>query len=102
MRLLVLFDLPTTTKAHKKAYVQFRRFLIKDGYDMLQWSVYTRLTNGFDQTQTHLKRLKNNLPKEGSIRCIELTEKQFTQMKVLLGERKIQEKVNTHEQFLLF
>jgi CRISPR-associated protein Cas2 len=46
MRLLVFFDLPMVTKAEKRAYVQFRKFLLNDGYDMIQWSVYGRILNG--------------------------------------------------------
>lgn len=102
MRLIVFFDLPTTSMAYKKAYVQFRKFLLRDGYDMLQWSVYSRITNGFDATEKHLKRLRANLPSEGSIRALQVTEKQFTEMKILLGERKIQEKIINADQLLLF
>lgn len=92
MRLLVFFDLPTLTKADKKAYTLFRRFLIQDGYDMIQWSVYGRITNGFDDTQTHIKRLSSNLPADGSVRLLQVSEKQFAQMRLLVGLPKTQEK----------
>ena len=36
MRMLVLFDLPVVTKAERRAYTLFRRFLLNDGYDMIQ------------------------------------------------------------------
>ena len=62
MRLIVFFDLPMVTKAEKRAYVQFRRFLLNDGYDMVQWSVYARLLNGTDAQEKHLKRLVDALP----------------------------------------
>ena len=48
MRLIVFFDLPMVTKTEKRAYVQFRRFLLNDGYDMVQFSVYGRILNGND------------------------------------------------------
>ena len=48
MRLIVFFDLPVVTKKDRKIYAQFRKFLIKDGYDMLQFSVYSRICNGDD------------------------------------------------------
>ena len=63
MRLIVFFDLPTVTKAEKRAYTVFRRFLLQDGYDMIQWSVYGRMVNGFDDAEKHLKRLSASLPK---------------------------------------
>lgn len=102
MRLMVFFDLPTVTKADKRAYVVFRRFLIQDGYDMIQWSVYGRIVNGFDDMQTHLKRLASNLPPDGSVRCLPVSEKQFAQMKLLVGRPKIQEKKVNADQLLLF
>lgn len=85
MRLIVFFDLPMVTKTEKRAYVQFRRFLLNDGYDMIQWSVYGRLLNGSDDQEKHLKRLVDNLPPAGSIRCMTVTEKQFAGIRLLVG-----------------
>lgn len=103
MRLVVFFDLPVTTREKKRAYTLFRRFLIQDGYDMLQWSVYSRLVNGSDDAEKHLQRLENNLPKEGSVRCLQVSEKQFAGMKLLVGTQSFQEKeVSMPYQMLLF
>lgn len=102
MRLLVFFDLPVTTREKKRAYVLFRRFLIQDGYDMLQWSVYSRIVNGNDDAEKHQKRLTANLPKEGSVRCLQVSEKQFANMRLLVGERSFQEKKVNAVQLLLF
>jgi CRISPR-associated protein Cas2 len=101
MRLLVFFDLPTTTKDYKQAYIEFRRFLLQDGYNMLQWSVYGRVINGEDSAEKHFNRLSKNLPKKGSIRCMKVSEKQYAGMKILLGESTSQEK-NGCQQLLLF
>ena len=102
MRILVFFDLPVTTREKRRAYTLFRRFLIKDGYDMIQWSIYARMVNGMDNAEKHLKRLASNLPQEGSIRCLEISEKQFANMKVLLGTQNFQEKKVNADQMLLF
>ena len=102
MRMIVFFDLPVTTPAKKRAYTLFRRFLLKDGYDMLQWSVYGRIANGQDVVEKHLQRLSANLPKEGSVRCLLVSEKQFSAMKLLVGERSFQEKKVNAAQILLF
>lgn len=102
MRLLVFFDLPTVTRAEKRAYTLFRRFLLKDGYDMIQWSIYGRVVNGFDDNETHVNRLLANLPPEGSVRLLQISEKQFAQMKLLVGLSKKQEKsVNANQLVLL-
>ncbi|XXG31945.1 MAG: CRISPR-associated endonuclease Cas2 [Ferrovum myxofaciens] len=92
MRLLVFFDLPVVTKAERRAYTLFRRFLINDGYDMIQYSIYGRILNGEDALEKHMKRLVNSLPPEGSVRCLSVTEKQFAGMKMLVGLPLFQEK----------
>lgn len=102
MRIIVFFDLPVTTKAKQRAANQFRQFLIKDGYQMMQLSVYSRIVRGRDALLKHQKRLIEHLPEEGSVRCLEITEKQYTAMKILLGTVKVQEKKVNSDQMLLF
>ena len=102
MRLLVFFDLPVVTRAERRAYTVFRRFLLNDGYDMIQFSVYGRILNGNDAETKHLKRLVDNLPPAGSVRCLTVTEKQFASMKLLVGLPLFQEKNVKAQQMLLF
>lgn len=102
MRLLVFFDLPMVTKAEKRAYVQFRRFLLNDGYDMIQWSVYGRIVNGRDAEAKHLTRLADSLPPQGSVRCMTVTEKQYAGMRLLVGMPLFHEKKVGANQMLLF
>ncbi len=102
MRLILFFDLPMVTKAEKKAYVHFRRFLLQDGYDMIQWSVYGRIVNGIDGEEKHMQRLRNNLPKAGAVRCLRVTEKQFVNMQILVGTLTTQEEKVGLKQLLLF
>lgn len=102
MRLLVFFDLPVTTKSKRRDYTRFRKFLIGDGYDMIQWSVYGRILNGSDAEKKHLSRLKQNLPPEGSVRCMTVTEKQYAGISLLVGNQNFQESKVTAKQLLLF
>lgn len=102
MRFLVFFDLPVVTRAERRAYTVFRRFLINDGYDMIQFSIYGRILNGNDAEQKHMKRLVDNLPPAGSVRCLTVTEKQFAGMKLLVGLPLFQEKAVKAQQMLLF
>lgn len=102
MRMLVFFDLPMVTKAEKRSYVQFRRFLLNDGYDMMQFSVYGRILNGVDAEQKHTQRLTLNLPPAGSVRVLTVTEKQFASMKLMVGMPLFQEKKVNAAQMLLF
>jgi CRISPR-associated protein Cas2 len=92
MRLIVLFDLPVRAKPDRRAYQQFHKFLVSDGYVMMQFSVYTRVTNGLDGVQKHLARLRANLPSKGSVRAMTVTEKQYESMLFLVGRPTTQEK----------
>lgn len=102
MRLIVLFDIPVVTKAERREYTVFRRFLINDGYDMLQFSVYGRILNGTDAEAKHMQRLVQNLPPKGAVRVLSVTEKQFASMKILVGKPNFQEKKVSNQQMLLF
>lgn len=101
MWILVFFDLPVTTKPERGAATRFRNFLLKDGYMMLQFSVYGRICNGQDRVDKHHQRLQANLPQKGSVRVLQVTEKQFERMKTLVGNRTKNEKTKA-EQLLLF
>lgn len=102
MRMLVFFDLPVVTRAERRAYAQFRRFLLDDGFDMIQFSVYGRILNGRDAEEKHLQRVVANLPSQGSVRVLTVTEKQYASMKLLLGTPPFQEKQVDASQILLF
>lgn len=102
MRLIVFFDLPMVLAEEKRAYVRFRRFLLNDGYDMMQFSVYGRVINGKDAESKHLQRLTNNLPPEGSVRSMTVTEKQYAGIKLMVGLPLFQEKHVAAKQMLLF
>lgn len=102
MRMMVFFDLPVVTKAERRAYTQFRRFLLNDGYDMIQFSIYGRILNGNDAEEKHMQRLLANLPSEGSIRVLTVTEKQYASMKLLVGLPLFQEKQVNANQIALF
>lgn len=87
MRLIVMFDLPTGSKAERKSYADFRKFLVKDGYTMEQFSVYTRVLFTREAAQTHIARLQSNLPKAGMVTVFQLTEKQYADRLRLLDTR---------------
>lgn len=102
MRVVVLFDLPTNTKSERRAATQFRKFLLDDGFDMLQYSVYTRLCPNRDGAEKHMLRIRRNTPDTGSVRLLYLTEQQFTNMYILVGEKTVQEATVTSSQLAFF
>ena len=80
MRLLVLFDLPVQTSLERKNYRRFRKFLIENGYMMLQYSVYAKIILNHSALQLQKVKLKQNLPPSGHIEMLLVTEKQFANM----------------------
>ena len=102
MRLVVFYDLPVVSKKNKRAYARFHKYLLRDGYDMVQFSIYARICNGLDAVEKHVRRLMANLPEEGSVRCMQVTEKQFVNIKVLVGIKKIKENPKYAKQLSFF
>lgn len=93
MRILVMFDLPVETKKERRDYSQFRKFLISDGYIMLQYSVYCRFClNGFD-VDKNIDRVKKNFHESGNIRILTVTENQFENMVLVAGSQREEEKL---------
>jgi len=84
--LVVAFDLPVVEKEERKAYQEFRNFLLTDGYIMMQFSVYVRALVTYSRMQTHIRRLEQNLPPEGSIRALYVTQSQWEKSYVIHGK----------------
>ena len=102
MRLIVFFDIPVTTAEYRKMATQFRKYLIDDGFYMIQFSVYGRLCNTLENAQEHEKRLKFHLPYKGSVRSMIVTEKQYSTMNILCGEKNKKEKKVSENQISFF
>lgn len=80
MWILVMFDLPVTTKRARKQATGFRNYLIKDGFDMIQYSVYSRPCPSDENAAVHMARVKANLPPNGQVRILKFTDKQYARM----------------------
>ena len=85
MRVLCMFDLPVDTDKEKREYRNFKKKLILEGFVMLQYSVYIRTCPNRQYSERLQKRLAKNLPANGNIRLLEITEKQYEDMKLLVG-----------------
>ncbi len=102
MRLLVFFDIPVKTAEERKSATAFRKWLLNDGYYMIQYSVYGRLCNTLENAQDHERRLKPHIPQEGSVRSMIVTEKQYSTMSILCGIRHKKEKPMKENQISFF
>jgi len=81
MWIFVLFDLPTETKTQRKEYSEFRKFLLNEGFSMMQFSVYMRHCISREFMESKLKRLETKLPRYGNVTIMEVTDKQFSMIK---------------------
>ena len=85
MRVLVFFDLPIITNEDKREYRKFRKFLIKNGFIMLQESVYCKLALNQTVVNAIYENLKRNKPPKGIVQLLCITEKQFSKCEYLVG-----------------
>lgn len=86
MRLLVFFDLPTLTDSDLTSYRNFRRFLLKNGFVMMQKSVYSRLVLNGNSSELLKNQIRKNLPRDGLIQLLQITEKQYASIEYLKGK----------------
>lgn len=77
MWLFVFFDLPTETKKDKKNASGFRNNLLKDGFSMMQYSVYVRHCASSESADVLEKRIHRLLPPLGKVSVLRITDKQF-------------------------
>lgn len=88
MWIVAMFDLPTDTKKARKDYALFRKHLLEDGFTMMQYSVYARHCASKENAEVHVERIKRNLPPDGEVRVIMITDKQFERMMVFWGKMR--------------
>ena len=92
MWVLAMFDLPTDTKQARRHYTQFRRHLLQDGFTMMQYSVYIRHCASDENAQAHVRRVEREVPPDGEVRILTITDKQFERMRIFWGkQRKVPE-----------
>lgn len=100
MRVLVFFDLPVLTSENRRAYAKFRRFLLKNGFLMLQESVYCKLALNSSAVNAIVDNVHKNKPEEGLIQLLTVTEKRYAKMDIILGQVK-SEVLDTDERLVI-
>lgn len=88
MWLYVMFDLPVETAAQRKAATRFRKDLLKDGFSMLQFSVYIRHCASLESATVHVRRIRSFIPDEGFVSVLKVTDKQFGETIHLQGRKQ--------------
>lgn len=87
MWVLVFFDLPTETPKERKIYALFRKNIMKDGFQMFQFSIYLRHCASRENADVHIKRVKKILPEKGHVGIMCITDKQFGMMEIFHGQK---------------
>ena len=90
MRVVVFFDLPVLTSENRREYRKFRKFLIKNGFLMVQESVYCKLVSNSAGGDAVVESIRKSSPKDGLVQVLRVTEKQYSKMDYIVGERKSQ------------
>lgn len=88
MRVLVFFDLPVVTAENRREYTRFRKFLLKNGFLMLQESVYCKLALNGTAEKAIIDNVYKNKPEEGLVQLLSVTEKQYSKMNIIIGNVK--------------
>jgi CRISPR-associated protein Cas2 len=87
MWILVLYDLPTETRAQRNACAHFRKRLLESGFSMFQFSAYIRHVASSESAEVQKRRVKSLMPEEGAIGILEITDKQFEKMEIYYGRK---------------
>lgn len=90
MWLFVCFDLPVLTKTQRREAARFRKNLLKDGFSMMQYSVYIRPCATNETMAVHLERIKGLIPPEGLVSVLRITDRQFAETHTICGNRRVE------------
>lgn len=88
MWIIAMFDLPTDTPGARKAYAQFRNDLLKDGFTMMQYSVYVRHCASIENAKVHAVRMGKRVPSAGEVIFLTITDKQFERIEIYAGKNQ--------------
>ena len=100
MRVVVFFDLPVLTAKERRDYQQFRKFLLKSGFLMMQESVYAKLVQNTGIADAVVENLRKNRPSGGLVQVLRVTEKQYAKMDFIVGTKK-SEVLDTDERLVI-
>ena len=89
MWLFALFDLPVTDKELRNRYTRFRNFLLKEGFTMMQYSVYARYCPSEEASNTHRRRIRKAIPPDGHVQVLSVTDRQYGKMETYYGKKSV-------------
>lgn len=99
--ILVMFDLPTETRSQRKAATNFRNFLLDEGFERSQFSVYARFVNGKEAFDTRVNRIGRAVPSAGDVQILSFTDRQYRNVIHFSGQCRQEQRENP-QQLMLF
>lgn len=100
MRVIVMFDLPVTTSLNRKEYSKFRKYLVSQGFMMMQESIYSKLVQNQTAADTVLDNIKKNKPSSGLVQVMKITEKQYSRIECIVG-KNTSEIITTNDRIVI-
>ena len=88
MWVIVMFDLPVTSKPQRKRASGFRKFLKEIGFNMVQYSVYSRPCSSDENATVYCNRVKTRMPPDGQVRILRFTDKQYARMECFISKKE--------------
>ncbi len=101
MWIFVMFDLPVGSRKQARDATRFRQFLLDQGFEMSQFSVYARFCNGKDAYQSYLRRIESSLPEKGDVHVLTFTDRQYEGIVRFASQRRRRPRKNP-DQLALF
>jgi len=77
MWMMVMFDLPVGTSEERKNATGFRNFLLDQGFEMSQFSVYIRFIGERERCAPLIRRIRAKVPENGKVSILQFTDRQF-------------------------
>ena len=95
-----MFDLPVTTYMNRKEYSKFRKYLVSQGFIMMQESIYSKLVQNQTAADTVFDNIKKNKPSSGLVQVMKITEKQYARIECIVG-KNTSEIINTNDRIVI-
>ncbi|WP_367715979.1 CRISPR-associated endonuclease Cas2 [Nitratireductor sp. GISD-1A_MAKvit] len=101
MWLYVMFDLPVSTKAERKSAAKFRNFLLDEGFEMAQFSVYLRFATSKEACEVFIDKVRRALPRKGKVHIVSITDRQYGNARIFTGQNR-ERRAENPDQLALF
>lgn len=90
MWLIVMFDLPVTTRLERKHATKFRNRLLDMGFEMSQFSIYLKYCHSSEKADSVGLQIKATIPDGGKVDILTITDKQFSNIVRIYNTEKIE------------